>query len=52
MLNIIRKKVEDHPFKDVDDLHKFIDDLLDQFFKPKGRNEDTIRQGKATRASV
>lgn len=50
MLNIIEQKVRSHPFSDIDDLREFIDKLFEDLLK--GRSEDTIKTGKAHRASV
>jgi hypothetical protein len=50
MLKIIEQKVREHPFKDVDDLHVFIDKLFDKLVN--GRTTETTKLAKAHRASI
>lgn len=52
MLKIITKKIEDHPFTTVDDLHKFVDQCFHDLWKQKGRTTEAIKSGYAHRASI
>jgi hypothetical protein len=53
MLKIIEDKVRNHPYKDLDELREFIDQLLEKWIaEDKGRNTDTQRTAYAHRSSV
>jgi hypothetical protein len=52
MLKIIEKKVNEHPFKGIEDMGKFIDQLFHDLWKQNGRTTDTIRTAKYHRTSV
>jgi hypothetical protein len=51
-LILVEKAVANHEYKDLHELHNYIDELVDSLMSGKGRPAQSIQSGYACRASV